>query len=656
MSIRRAARVAAIIAAVTTLAPSAAEVSGELPDLFEPIRPKPPYRLWYQPPWGPTHPELYSHINFVNSINSVEEARFWNERGVAVGRWAYGPQSPHTAGNVEYFLHEYDPELLPDWPIAAVGIDEWISASPENVEACAKALRRINKQWPDLFISCYVTHPDETFKELVADGSIDLAVIEAYTHKPGYGGTHFVGDRRVSPSGYFERCRAMKEAGLLERTIVMFGHMMEGMRAGDLNRLMAIFHDNFPQMPGVGFYGLPHGDLEENKALIQYAERLSDIYYGDDVLFIDGFESGRFDEGGWHAEGRATVRNAFGWSFLYDNVAHPFKQRSNMTIGKPAQVELSAPGAVRVDVTAMVRSQLAEEEAQVGLFLRLATPLEGPPSPTPCSASFHGLTSPEETKRPLLLLELGAADQSSSATNGPAVLGTLTARGQRPFNEPGLEWKKSPSGYVHALKQGPGTTSHPHAHGSTWHYPPGTTDPPMTGSVRPTLYYHPWWDEAAIYVRFDLSDVSSDPVQPVNNATLIVHAASVDNPDRVPLAVSRVPVGPKQAGCDVTKAALLRSGASVTRRISTAGRTDVRLRFQYRTAGMRDADTFVVEWSDGAGWHALRQVSANGGFYPVADSLPDGAADKEDFAVRFRLTGSEQAEACVDLVRITGTR
>jgi hypothetical protein len=93
----------------------------------------------------------------------------------------------------------------------------------------------------------------------------------------------------------------------------------------------------------------------------------------------------------------------------------------------------------------------------------------------------------------------------------------------------------------------------------------------------------------------------------------------------------------------------------VTRRISTAGRTDVRLRYQYRTAGMRDADTFVVEWSDGAGWHALRQVSANGGFYPVAVSLPDGAADEDGFALRFRLAGGEQAEVCVDLVRLSGT-
>jgi hypothetical protein len=655
MSIRMAVKVAAILCTVTAPASMAQETADDPHDALVPIRPKPPYRLWYQPPLGQTHPELYSQISFVNSISSLEEARFWNERGVAVGRWAYGPQSPHTAGNVEYFLNEYNPQLLPDWPIAAVGIDEWISAGPENVEACAKALRQTKTQWPEFFISCYVTHPDETFKALVADGTIDLAVIEAYTHLPGYGGTHFVGDRRVSPSGYFGRCKAMQEAGLLNKTIVMFGHMMEGLTAGDLNRLMAIFHDSFPQMPGVGFYGLPHGDLEENKALILYAERLSGLYYGDDVLFIDGFESGRFDEGGWLAEGRATVRNAFGWSFPYDNVAHPFNQRSNMTVGEPARVELSAPGEVRSDVTDMVRTGLAKAEAQVGLFLRLGTPLDGPPSPTACSARFHGLTSPDEKMRPALLLELGPAGQRRTLTRRPAVLGTLTARGQRPFNEPGLEWKNSPSGYQHALKEGPGTMSHPHAHGSDWHYPPGAADPPVSGTVMPALYYHPWWDEGAIYVRFDLSDVSPDPAETIGKATLVLHAAAVDNPAGVPLAVSRVTDEPKRAGCDLTKAAQLRSGASVTRQISTAGRKDVRLHYQFRTAGMRDAALFIVEWSDGAGWHSLRNVSTDAGFYPVAEALPEGAADKEGFAVRFRLTGSEQAEAYVDLVRLTGT-
>ena len=656
MSNRMAVMMMLAICTLTAVASVAQDATDESQDAFVLIRPKPPYRLWYQPSLGLIHPELYPHISFVNSINSVEEARFWNERGVAVGRWAYGPQSPHVpaGGRVEYFLHEYDPQLRDDWPIAAVGVDEWISAGKENVAACAQALRQLNKQWPDLFISAYVGHPDETFRALVADGSIDLAIIEAYTHTPGYGGTHFAGDRRMSPQGYFGRCVAMKEAGLLDKTIVMFGHMMEGMRPGDLNRLMAIFHDSFPQMPGVGFYGLPYGDLEEIKALIMYAERLSSVYYGDDVLFIDGFESGRFDEGSWQAEGQATVRNAFGWGFLFDNVAHPVNQRSNMTVGEPAQVELSAPGAVSADVTAMVKTELAEGKTQVGLFLRLATSVDGPPSPTACSASFRGLTSPDQTMRPALLLELGPADQSRTITMRPAVLGILTARGQRPFNEPGLEWKRSGPGYKHALKHGPGTTSHPHAHGSNWHYPPGAADPPVSGMVQPTLYYHPWWDEAGIYAKFDLSDISPEQAQTIAKATLVLHATAVDNSAGVPLAVSRVPDEPKQAGCDVAKAAMLRSGASITRQISTAGRKDVRLDYQYRTAGMRDADAFVVEWSDGAKWHTLRQIGNDGGFYPVAVALPEGAADKEGFAVRFRLTGGEQARAYVDLVRLTG--
>ena len=86
--------VAAIIIAVTTPASAAEAAPGSPPETYIPVRPKPPYRLWYQPPLGQVYPELYKHISFVNSIGSPEEARYWNERGVAVGRWAYGPWSP----------------------------------------------------------------------------------------------------------------------------------------------------------------------------------------------------------------------------------------------------------------------------------------------------------------------------------------------------------------------------------------------------------------------------------------------------------------------------------------------------------------------------------------------------------------------------------
>ncbi len=136
--------VAAIIIAVTTPASAAEAAPGSPPETYIPIRPKPPYRLWYQPPLGQVYPELYKHISFVNSIGSPEEARYWNERGVAVGRWAYSPWSPHVPpeGRLEYFLREYNPMHVSDWPLAALGIDEWIPSNRENAAAAARGSRR----------------------------------------------------------------------------------------------------------------------------------------------------------------------------------------------------------------------------------------------------------------------------------------------------------------------------------------------------------------------------------------------------------------------------------------------------------------------------------------------------------------------------------
>ena len=520
--------VAAIIIAVTTPASAAEAAPGSPPETYIPVRPKPPYRLWYQPPLGQVYPELYKHISFVNSIGSPEEARYWNERGVAVGRWAYGPWSPHVPpeGRLEYFLREYNPTHVSDW-----------------------------------------------------------------------------------------------------------------------------------RMPGVGLYGRLTGDHEEIKALIQYAERLTNLYYGDDVLFIDGFENGTLNEGGWRARGPATVRSTFDWSFPYDNVVHPINRRGNMTEGDPVRVALQDSGPVVVDVTSLVKSALADsgEEGRISLFLRLETPTEGPPDPTPCSVRFYGLTSPEQAVRPALVLEPGLPGPDGASTNQPAVLGALTARGQRPFNEPGLDWVQVGSGYQHARKQA-GNATHRHAKGCNWHYPAGAADRPVTGTVFPSLYYTPWWDEGAINVRFHFPGITPDEVQRIGTANLLLHAVSVDNPAGFPLAVSRVPNTAPQRGYDVAKATRLRAGASLTRPVSTSGRKAIRLNYQYKTSGLQNGDRLVIEWTGGTEWHTIREVSYDGGFHPVADQLPVEAAGQDRFALRFRLTGSEQAEAYIDLVRLTGRK
>ena len=90
----------------------------------------------------------------------------------------------------------------------------------------------------------------------------------------------------------------MDEAGLIDKTVVMFGHISDTMTPDHLKRLIGLVHDTFPGMPGVGFYGITVNDEAYGRSLILFAERLGELYFGDKVLFVDGFESGNLADGG----------------------------------------------------------------------------------------------------------------------------------------------------------------------------------------------------------------------------------------------------------------------------------------------------------------------------------------------------------------------
>ena len=264
------------------------------------IRPKSPYRFWYQPQFSREQPSLYPYVSYVSAVNGPEDVAFWTGRGVAVSRWAYGPQSPHSQGKWEYYRHECNPHAIQGWTVASVDVDEWMPPGEKDYAACAKGMREAKKQWPNTFIACYVTNPHEpTFQSLVLEGTIDLAIIEGYTN--------IWNQVNMNWDWVLNRCDSMKQGGLIDKTVVLFGHISDAMTPDHLNGVVALVHDSYPGMPGMGYYGISVKDEAYGKSLILFAERLAELYYGDDVLFIDGFESGRFESGQWHVQGTPQI-------------------------------------------------------------------------------------------------------------------------------------------------------------------------------------------------------------------------------------------------------------------------------------------------------------------------------------------------------------
>lgn len=218
-----------------------AVLSQDAPDQPLPvsIRPKPPYRFWYQPQFSREQPSLYQYVSYVCAVTGPEDTAFWTKRGVAVSRWAYGPQSPHSQGKWEYYRHECNPHAVQGWTVASVDVDEWMPPGEKDYAACAKGMREAKKQWPETFIACYVTNPHElTFQGLVADGTIDLAIIEGYTNVWNQVNWNW--------QGVLDRCGSMKKAGLIDKTVVLFGHISDAMTPDHLHRLVALVHDTYP--------------------------------------------------------------------------------------------------------------------------------------------------------------------------------------------------------------------------------------------------------------------------------------------------------------------------------------------------------------------------------------------------------------------------
>jgi hypothetical protein len=233
-------------------------------------------RAWFQPKFLDTRPEVYVGMNLITSLVEADVAEHWSGKGVVTLKWAFGPQSEYSQGKSEYYRDQCEPFIDgKPFRFAGVGIDEWNPGSDrfaEESKLAAEGYRAARVTWPDNLVVAWVTQPDETFLALLADGTFDLAIIEGYTFIPDVGG--------LTLDGIRDRVNAVEKAGLIDRCIVCFGYVAAGadkagrrMTADDLAALVRGVKKEYPQMPGVAFYGFDDGD-PGTPDLIAAAERL----------------------------------------------------------------------------------------------------------------------------------------------------------------------------------------------------------------------------------------------------------------------------------------------------------------------------------------------------------------------------------------------
>ena len=98
----------------------------------------------------------------------------------------------------------------------------------------------------------------EPLAALVRDGTVDLLILECYTHAPASLGP---GPFAQSLGGVYHRVGLVKEADLLDKAIICLGHItdepdLKGRRLtpDGLRTLAADLRKRFPECPGIAFY------------------------------------------------------------------------------------------------------------------------------------------------------------------------------------------------------------------------------------------------------------------------------------------------------------------------------------------------------------------------------------------------------------------
>jgi hypothetical protein len=91
------------------------------------------------------------------------------------------------------------------------------------------------------------------------------------------------------------------------------------------------------------------------------------------------------------------------------------------------------------------------------------------------------------------------------------------------------------------------------------------------------------------------------------------------------------------------------------RTISTAGYTGIHLKYAGMTRNMDAGESLTVEWYDGSQWYVIDQMLSNDVYILRDWTLPSGAENNADFAIRFTGDSDRNKEwGYADIIEVTG--
>ncbi|MCS6950254.1 MAG: hypothetical protein RMM06_09290 [Armatimonadota bacterium] len=245
--------------------------------------PSPPYIIWYQCPFL----DDLRHCNIDASVGNHQWAVENHRRGITSLMWVYGPNLYGEAKDwdAQRFLQYY--ASYAEKGYAGIAMDEWNTGDDHPYALpIAEALRTLKRKHRRFFVAVWVTEPTPLFRKLVKERAVDLAIIQGYTFVPEHP------EWAISWEGVVNRIERMKRDGILRQTVVCVGMVSptpdkfgNRMSPAQLQRQVRSLRENYPEMPGVAFYGVTgfgeyRVEMEPTKKLVLLADRLAGEVYG----------------------------------------------------------------------------------------------------------------------------------------------------------------------------------------------------------------------------------------------------------------------------------------------------------------------------------------------------------------------------------------
>lgn len=257
-------------------------------------RPGIPYRLWYDAKVGDA-PEI------TVSTSSRTDARALEAAGIHELGWAYGTQIGWNAGakywedqcSVKRRTVKANGQHPRDFVIAGIALDEWVPPKlPASSQWILDGLTEGRKQNPEIFIACWANYwKDEEMYDLLRNNTIDLQITQGYTRAPDRGMTD-----GWEPS--VRELETMSQRGLIHKSILSLGQITDAPHHQDgsiwteaeLREKMFFLRDQFPDSPGIGFFGWKAVNAKKKQELVDTCNRLAAEYWPDTWL-ADGVYS-----------------------------------------------------------------------------------------------------------------------------------------------------------------------------------------------------------------------------------------------------------------------------------------------------------------------------------------------------------------------------